>query len=90
PKSLRLLGKEAFRCDSLAEIQIPEDLAISLVNLGHYSEKDFSSVFSGTKIRESIALQKLLKETKTRKMSDTEYNKIENDIKKQIGDGFEW
>lgn len=85
PKSLRLLGKEAFLCNSLTDIQIPADHAISLDYGDHYLERDFSSVFSGTKIEESIALQKLLKETKTRIMSDTEYNKIENDIAKQIG-----
>ena len=88
PKSLRLMGggtDGAFNdCDSLAEIQIPEDHAISYI--GHSSEEiTFVAFFKGTKINESIALQKLLKETKTRKISWNEFESIGNDIAKKIG-----
>lgn len=92
PKSLRLLCDSAFGdCNSLAEIQIPEDHVISYGS-GIYdnswedwytAEKTFEWFFSGTKINESIALQKLLKETKTRKMLASEQERIWKDIWKQ-------
>lgn len=92
PKSLRLLGREAFgECGSLAEIQIPADHAISYhkdTDQGRFpsnKEYSFTEFFYGTKITESIALQKLLKETKTRKISWNEFESIRNDIAKKIG-----
>ena len=98
PKSLRLLGQGAFGdagwgrpCNSLAEIQIPADHAISYhedTDQGRFpsnKEYSFEEFFSGTKIKESIALQKLLKETKTRKISWNEFESIGNDIAKKVG-----
>ena len=96
PKSLRLLGcippyDGAFRdCDSLTDIQLPADHAISMWQPysyvdGHVDEVTFEEFFSGTKIKESIALQKLLKETKTRAISAKEFNGIFADIAKKIG-----
>ena len=78
PKSLRLLDYKAFcNCNSLAEIQIPADHAVSCMYTYDYDKEiTFESFFSGTKIKESIALQKLLKETKTRKISQDEYKSI--------------
>ncbi len=87
PKSLRLLGHDAFgNCDSLAEISIPADHAISSdeVPWMRGTTENFEAFFSGTKINESITLQKLLKETKPREISNAEADKIESDIKKQI------
>ena len=95
PKSLRLMGSDpdgSFTgCDSLADIQIPADHAISLDKryICEY-EETFEQFFSGTKITESIILQKQLKETKTRKMSDAKRDSLLGDIKKQVGDGFSW
>ncbi|MCR5621813.1 MAG: SUMF1/EgtB/PvdO family nonheme iron enzyme [Treponema sp.] len=65
PKSLTLLGSKAFAdCDNLAKITVPKDHAISSESSPN-SEQDFNSFFSGKKIKSTIALQKLLKETKT-------------------------
>ena len=88
PKSLRFMDSfvGTFRdCDSLAEIQIPEDHAISCLNLAGGSGEYFSSFFSGTKIRESIALQKLLKETKPRAISGAERESLRAEIAKKVG-----
>lgn len=90
PKSLRLIGWHAFGgCGSLADIQLHEDHAISMWYDGwgdYYGRKEsFEEFFDGTKINESIALQKLLKETKTRAISKKEFNGILADIAKQIG-----
>ena len=90
PKSLSLMEREAFMgCNSLADIQIPADHAISDFDFAfkpsYNQERTFMWYFSGTKINESIALQKLLKETKTRKISWNEYESILADIAKKIG-----
>ncbi len=90
PKSLRLIGRHAFGgCGSLADIQLHEDHAISIWYDGwgdnYGREESFEGFFHGTKINESIALQKLLKETKTRAISKKEFNGILADIAKQIG-----
>ncbi len=85
PKSLRVINYAAFtNCNSLAEIQIPAGHSIihGLYNEGEHS---FEDLFSGTKIKESIILQKLLKDTKTHAISDGEYESLTNDIAKQIG-----
>ena len=83
PKSLRVINFAAFtNCNSLAEIQIPAGHSIIHGLKGEYS---FEDLFSGTKIKESITLQKLLKDTKTQAISDGEYESLTNDIAKQIG-----
>lgn len=71
PKSLKFLGYFVFcDCDNLAEINIPDGIAVIRVGQdaqGFFSRQmitDFSETFSGEKIRESIALQKLLKDHK--------------------------
>ena len=95
PKSLRLMGHPYFGtfkdCNSLADIQIPANHAISMTDASYCdAEETFDKFFSGTKIEESIILQKQLKETKTRKISMDEFYSILDDIKKQIGVGFYW
>lgn len=94
PKSIRLLNKGSFGgpfrdCNSLAEIQISAEHSIGLIDIHsfspNYDEISFSAFFSGTKINESIALQKLLKETTTRAISDAEFKSIRADIAKKIG-----
>ena len=81
PKSIRLIGSAFNKCDSLADIQIPADHAISTVG----TEKSFESYFSGKKIQEIIALQKLLKETKTHKISEAEGKSLRAEIAKMVG-----
>jgi hypothetical protein len=83
PKSLRLIDYKSFiDCNSLAEIQIPANHAISYD--GSYSnEKPFDTFFSGTKIRERIDLQKLLRYTTTRAISQDEYNNLWTEINKK-------
>ena len=101
PKSLRLLGEYTFgnwisrdveNCDSLAEIHIPEGHKISMINwdaygniLAYDKERSFEYFFIGTKINESIALQKMLKETKTRAISKDECMSILDEIVKEVG-----
>lgn len=64
PKSLKYISFNAFEgCSSLAEINIPEGLEVSLRDF-----EDFSWVFSGSEIDKSLALQKLLKETKPKEI----------------------
>lgn len=71
PKSLNWMGLDAFeKCDNLSEINIPTDLSIHYYYGSEYTgylnePKPFTSFFSGTKIKESVALQKVLKDTKT-------------------------
>jgi hypothetical protein len=89
PKKLKIIGRDAFgRCDSLSEINLPN--GISLIEMeGIDFDKngeaylwydrfmpanDFNEFFSGKKIKESIALQKLLKENKTPRIEvDTDW-----------------
>ena len=63
PKSLKYISNKAFEyCNNLAEINIPEGLEVSL------RYEDFSSVFGGSEIDKSLALQKLPKETKPKEI----------------------
>ena len=69
PKSLRILGKMAFVCcDELVEINIPEGLEVISTYGEDYDDNrlSFTHIFSGDKIDKSLALQKLLKETKAK------------------------
>lgn len=60
PKSLKYISENAFHgCANLAEINIPEGLEVTTTNV-----EDFTDIFSGDGINKSLALQKLLKETK--------------------------
>lgn len=60
PKSLKYISEYAFYgCANLAEINIPEGLEVTTTNV-----EDFTDIFSGDGINKSLALQKLLKETK--------------------------
>ena len=89
PKSLKYLALEAFfDCDSLEEINIPEELSvvtgdsskdygIELKYNGNlyfqlhqkyfygFPECDFTEIFNGEKIKESVALQNMLRAKKT-------------------------
>lgn len=71
PKSLNWMGLDAFeKCDNLSEINIPDGLALHYYYgygyTGYLNESEpFSNFFSGTKIKESVVLQKVLKDTKT-------------------------
>ncbi|MBE6354334.1 leucine-rich repeat domain-containing protein [Treponema sp.] len=71
PKSLNWLGSGAFeKCDNLSKINIPSGLALHYYyGYGYTSylneSEPFSNFFSGTKIKESVMLQKVLKDTKT-------------------------
>lgn len=83
PKSLRLIDYKSFiDCNSLAEIQIPANHAISYDD-SYSNEKPFDTFFSGTKIRERIDLQKLLRYTTTRAISQDEYNNLWTEINKK-------
>ena len=63
PKSLRLLGENAFgQNHELEEINIPEGLEV----ISYFPDVTFERIFSGDKIEKSLALQKLIKETKTK------------------------
>ena len=79
PKSLEYLGFIAFTCcDNLAEINIPDDAAFLVKNATEVAvflseEKGWDDeaiarsgeeIFSGSKINESVALQKKLREIK--------------------------
>ena len=81
PKSLMICNRAFRNCDSLAEINIPVDNSIE--NGG----RNFVEDFSGAKINESIALQKMLKETEGLEysLSFDEYLSFWDDIAKQIG-----
>lgn len=69
PKSLEYLDFGAFfNCDNLAEINIPDDAAFLAKNADE-SALSGEKVFSGTKINESVALQKKLKEIKCKDVS---------------------
>ena len=69
PKSLRLLGEDAFgQNHELEEINIPEGLEVISTYGEDYNDNktSFTNIFSGDKIDKSLALQKLLKETKAK------------------------
>lgn len=64
PKSLEYLGAIAFGyCDNLAEINIPDDAAFLVKNADKRAVAA-DEIFFGSKINESVALQKKLKEIK--------------------------
>jgi len=64
PKSLEYLDFGAFfNCDNLAEINIPDDAAFLAKNADERA-LTAEKIFSGSKINESVALQKKLKEIK--------------------------
>lgn len=68
PKSLKIMEIGAFNyCDELSEINIPEGLNIYAFSPDILKDEPetFDRFFSGTKIEESIALQKLLREYST-------------------------
>ena len=78
PIAVKAIGKDAFgKCDLLAEIRLPENIScveIDWLIIGKKPylwyvrpkpSKDFSIFFSGEKISQSLALQKILKEHKT-------------------------
>ena len=78
PKSLEYLGSAFLDCNNLAEINIPDDAAFLLKNATEVAvflseEKGWNDesiaisgdmIFSGSKINESVALQKKLREIK--------------------------
>lgn len=78
PKSLEYLGSAFLGCNNLTEINIPDDAAFLLKNATEVAvflseEKGWTDdvftktgeeIFSGTKINESVALQKELREIK--------------------------
>lgn len=73
PKSLEYLDFGAFfNCDNLAEINIPDDAAFLAKNADERA-LTAEKIFSGSKINESVALQKKLKEIKC-KQFDFEEN----------------
>ncbi|MCR5219327.1 leucine-rich repeat domain-containing protein [Treponema sp.] len=67
PEGLKYLGNMAFEdCDKLEEINVPEGFNPFFVCtdsswFGIHSEKTFEDVFTGEKIKKTVALQKLLK-----------------------------
>lgn len=68
PKSLKIMEYSAFSgCDELSEINIPEGLNIYAFAPDILKDEPiaFDQFFSGTKIEESVALQKLLREYST-------------------------
>ena len=78
PKSLKVLNEYAFAgCNNLAEINIPDGLSVANISGTGYKDGKlnfriqnlepitFDNIFSGAKIKESLALQKKLKEYKT-------------------------
>lgn len=77
PKSLRFLGRSVWAlCNNLSEINIPDNLSVVCVDMGGaeqfetfftdlYDSRNFEEFFSGTKINESVGLQKLLRDNKT-------------------------
>ena len=78
PKSLEYLGSAFLDCNNLTEINIPDDAAFLLKNATEVAvflseeygwtdetiAKSGEEIFSGTKINESVALQKELREIK--------------------------
>lgn len=77
PKSLEYLGSAFLDCNNLAEINIPDDAAFLLKNateVAVFLSEEYGwtdetiayreEIFSGTKINESVALQKELREIK--------------------------
>lgn len=78
PKSLKVLNEYAFGfCDNLTEINIPAGLSVAAnidtkykdgkfcFDVDTKSSITFAKIFSGEKIKESLALQKKLQEHKT-------------------------
>ena len=70
------IPKSQFHCNNLAEINIPEGLEVTACNAD-----DFTAIFSGSEIQKSLALQKLLKETKPKEtLEDNLYVRPFDDI----------
>ncbi|MBR4247351.1 MAG: leucine-rich repeat domain-containing protein [Treponema sp.] len=72
PKSLRFLDRLVWAgCNNLSEINIPDGHSVVYVDMGLDLFTDicgshsFEEFFSGTKINETVALQKLLRDNKT-------------------------
>lgn len=71
PKSLKAIGMHAFGgCDELSEINIPDGLILTAFASDGVLD-DISPCFSGAKIDQSAALQKMLKEHKS--VGDLDY-----------------
>ena len=67
PAGVKYMGYGAFNfCDNLETINIPEGFSVFCVgsNELYKYDTDFSSIFDGTKIKESVALQQQLKSNK--------------------------
>ena len=79
PKSLKYIGDNAFYSDNLAEINIPEGLEV--ISFPDYKDLDFTHIFGGDGIDKSLALQKLLKETKPKEIiKSIEFDEIPEEM----------